>query len=137
LRRYGEQALRDVGICTLILASYSQIVQDIRNLLQDWADEINGCERIWIRASGSNRKIFLDYDGAVILKGKDSTSVVVMYILRWYLKVTKGFALSHSRLAVLCVPLSCCLLDFLTAFDRLNLSFPVVYSNLRRSKFRI
>ncbi|KAK7031385.1 bVLRF1 domain-containing protein [Favolaschia claudopus] len=52
LRRYGEQALRD----------------DIRNLIQDWAEEINGCERIWIRASASNRKIFMDYDGCVIEK---------------------------------------------------------------------
>ncbi|KAL6304505.1 hypothetical protein BKA93DRAFT_915561 [Sparassis latifolia] len=55
LRRYGEQALRD----------------DIRNLLQDWAEDIENCERIWIRASVSNRRIFLDYDGAVIHKGDD------------------------------------------------------------------
>ncbi|KAJ7623475.1 hypothetical protein FB45DRAFT_991897 [Roridomyces roridus] len=53
LRRYGEQALRD----------------DIRNLIQDWAEEIDACERIWIRASGANRKIFIDYDGCVIAKG--------------------------------------------------------------------
>ncbi|KDQ26956.1 hypothetical protein PLEOSDRAFT_1057439 [Pleurotus ostreatus PC15] len=55
LRRYGEQALRD----------------DIRNLLQDWAEELSACERIWIRASTSNRKIFMDYDGSVIAKGDD------------------------------------------------------------------
>ncbi|KAI0708872.1 hypothetical protein C8T65DRAFT_779503 [Cerioporus squamosus] len=55
LRRYGEQALRD----------------DIRNLLQDWADDIHDCERIWIRASVSNRRIFLDYEGAVIEKGDE------------------------------------------------------------------
>ncbi|OCH91038.1 hypothetical protein OBBRIDRAFT_775962 [Obba rivulosa] len=55
LRRYGEQALRD----------------DIRNLLQDWAEEIDQCERIFIRASVSNRRIFLDYDGAVIQKGDE------------------------------------------------------------------
>ncbi|KAJ7257931.1 hypothetical protein B0H12DRAFT_1049329 [Mycena haematopus] len=53
LRRYGEQALRD----------------DIRNLIHEWADEINACERIWIRASGTNRKIFIDYDDCVIEKG--------------------------------------------------------------------
>ncbi|KAG7443658.1 uncharacterized protein BT62DRAFT_972254 [Guyanagaster necrorhizus] len=53
LRRYGEQALRD----------------DIRNLMDDWREEINDCERIWIRASGSNRKIFMDYDGSIISKG--------------------------------------------------------------------
>ncbi|KAI9440530.1 hypothetical protein H4582DRAFT_1937536 [Lactarius indigo] len=55
LRRYGEQALRD----------------DIRNLLSDWVDEINQCERIWIRASVSNRRIFLDYDNAVIAKNDE------------------------------------------------------------------
>ncbi|KAJ7576852.1 hypothetical protein C8J56DRAFT_1171158 [Mycena floridula] len=55
LRRYGEQSLRD----------------DIRNLLSEWAEEIDGCERIWIRASGQNRKIFVDYEGCVIPKGDD------------------------------------------------------------------
>lgn len=55
LRRYGEQALRD----------------DIRSLLTDWADELHDCERIFIRASVSNRRIFLDYEGAVIEKGDD------------------------------------------------------------------
>ncbi|KAG6868417.1 hypothetical protein C0993_003361 [Termitomyces sp. T159_Od127] len=55
LRRYGEQSLRD----------------DIRNLLLEWREEIDACERIWIRASGSNRKIFLGYDDAVIPKGDD------------------------------------------------------------------
>ncbi|EDR05664.1 uncharacterized protein LACBIDRAFT_302801 [Laccaria bicolor S238N-H82] len=53
LRRYGEQALRE----------------DIRNLLNEWAEDIEGCERIWIRASTSNRKIFLNYEDAVIKKG--------------------------------------------------------------------
>ncbi|EAU90151.1 cytoplasmic protein [Coprinopsis cinerea okayama7 len=55
LRRYGEQALRE----------------DIRNLLSDWAEDIDECERIWIRANTSNRRIFLDYDEAVIRKGDD------------------------------------------------------------------
>ncbi|KIL65555.1 hypothetical protein M378DRAFT_76759 [Amanita muscaria Koide BX008] len=52
LRRYGEQALRD----------------DIRNLLAEWAEDIDACERIWIRASVSNRRIFLDYEDAIIHK---------------------------------------------------------------------
>ncbi|KAG6813828.1 hypothetical protein H0H92_006772 [Tricholoma furcatifolium] len=55
LRRYGEQSLRD----------------DIRNLISEWSEEINACERIWIRASGSNRKIFMGYDDAIISKGDD------------------------------------------------------------------
>ncbi|KAG1746693.1 uncharacterized protein EDB91DRAFT_1328008 [Suillus paluster] len=55
LRRYGEQALRD----------------DIRNLLQDWAEDLQDCERIWIRASVSNRRIFFDYENCVINKGDD------------------------------------------------------------------
>ncbi|PPQ94639.1 hypothetical protein CVT25_009370 [Psilocybe cyanescens] len=48
LRRYGEQALRD----------------DIRGLLEEWKDDLADCERIWIRASTSNRKIFYDYEDA-------------------------------------------------------------------------
>lgn len=45
-------------------------VQDIRGLLADWSDEIADCERIWIRASTSNRRIFLDdYTDSVIKKG--------------------------------------------------------------------
>jgi Bacteroidetes VLRF1 release factor len=55
-----------IGVRCALLTSY----QDIRNLLSDWADEIHQCERIWIRASASNRRIFLDYDDAVIVKGK-------------------------------------------------------------------
>ncbi|KAI0343106.1 hypothetical protein BDW22DRAFT_1356677 [Trametopsis cervina] len=55
LRRYGEQALRD----------------DIRNLLADWEEELMDCERIFIRASVSNRKIFLGYDGAILKKNDD------------------------------------------------------------------
>ncbi|KAH6916144.1 cytoplasmic protein [Coprinopsis sp. MPI-PUGE-AT-0042] len=55
LRRYGEQALRD----------------DIRGLLADWAEDLHGCERIWIRASTSNRRVFFDYDDAVIQKGDE------------------------------------------------------------------
>lgn len=43
--------------------------QDIRGLLTAWADELNQCERIWIRASTHNRRIFYDYDEAVIAKG--------------------------------------------------------------------
>ncbi|KIP08812.1 hypothetical protein PHLGIDRAFT_103819 [Phlebiopsis gigantea 11061_1 CR5-6] len=55
LRRYGEQALRD----------------DIRNLLNDWAEELEDCERIFIRASVSNRRIFFDYEDPIIEKGDD------------------------------------------------------------------
>ncbi|KAF8075073.1 hypothetical protein FPV67DRAFT_1475904 [Lyophyllum atratum] len=55
LRRYGEQSLRE----------------DIRNLLVEWADDIRDCDRIWIRASGSNRKIFMGYDYAIISKGDE------------------------------------------------------------------
>ncbi|TRM65264.1 hypothetical protein BD626DRAFT_628475 [Schizophyllum amplum] len=52
LRRYGEQALRE----------------DIRGLLTEWAEDIADCERIWIRASTANRKIFINYEDAVIDK---------------------------------------------------------------------
>jgi hypothetical protein len=43
--------------------------KDIRNLIQEWAEDIDACERIWIRASGTNRKIFVDYEDSVIAKG--------------------------------------------------------------------
>ena len=59
-------------------------LQDIRNLLADWADEIHDCERIFIRASVSNRRIFLDYEGAVIEKGIFSTDTVVLVGSRQY-----------------------------------------------------
>jgi hypothetical protein len=52
LRRYGEQALQE----------------DIRNLLVEWVDEIDVCERIWMRASGKTRKIFWDYKDAPLSK---------------------------------------------------------------------
>ncbi|EIN06119.1 hypothetical protein PUNSTDRAFT_73374 [Punctularia strigosozonata HHB-11173 SS5] len=55
LRRYGEQALAD----------------DIRALLLEWAEDIDACERIWIRASTSNRRIFVDFEGSPIAKGDD------------------------------------------------------------------
>lgn len=44
-------------------------MQDIRGLIEEWADDISASERIWLRASGANRKIFIDYDGAIIQKG--------------------------------------------------------------------
>ncbi|EJU03628.1 hypothetical protein DACRYDRAFT_99219 [Dacryopinax primogenitus] len=53
LRRYGEQALRE----------------DIRALLTEWSDEIDASERIFIRASTSNKRIFWGYEDNVIEKG--------------------------------------------------------------------
>lgn len=50
--------------------------QDIRNLLTDWAEELADCDRIFIRASVSNRRIFLDYDGAVLEKGTFSHCLI-------------------------------------------------------------
>ncbi|KAH7105891.1 hypothetical protein BKA62DRAFT_688291 [Auriculariales sp. MPI-PUGE-AT-0066] len=52
LRRYGEQALRE----------------DIRGLLNDWREDIDRSELVWIRASVSNRRIFLDYEEAPFTK---------------------------------------------------------------------
>ncbi|KAF6753042.1 cytoplasmic protein [Ephemerocybe angulata] len=55
LRRYGEQALRE----------------DIRNLLTEWADDIHDCERIFIRASTANKRIFFDLEDTPIQRGDD------------------------------------------------------------------
>ena len=38
--------------------------KDIRSLLKEWQEDIAGCERIWIRANTSNRRIFYDYEEA-------------------------------------------------------------------------
>jgi hypothetical protein len=59
------------GVRRALLISY----QDIRNLLSDWVDEIYQCERIWIRVGASNRRIFLDYDDAVVAEGKSPWEV--------------------------------------------------------------
>jgi hypothetical protein len=48
---------------------FNSYVKDIRNLLGDWAEELADCERIFIRASVSNRRIFMGYEGAILQKG--------------------------------------------------------------------
>ena len=44
---------------------------DILNLLREWSEEIEQCERVWIRASVSNRRIFFDYEDPVLIKGDE------------------------------------------------------------------
>lgn len=68
LRRYGEQALREVSLARSIDVPAKLSQQDIRGLLEEWSEDLDDCERIWLRASGSNRKIFVDYDGSSIAK---------------------------------------------------------------------
>lgn len=77
--RLFEMCVCIIGVRRALLTFY----QDIRNLLTDWADEIHQCERIWIRASASNKRIFLDYDDAVIAKGKSSWGVFGCAIHKW------------------------------------------------------
>lgn len=82
-----------IGVRRALLTSY----QDIRNLLSDWADEIHQCERIWIRASASNRRIFLGYDDAVIAKGKSPwRSVGVLFTDRTRRRAATDVPLSYS-----------------------------------------
>ncbi|BEI85297.1 hypothetical protein CcaverHIS002_0506980 [Cutaneotrichosporon cavernicola] len=52
LRRYGEQALQE----------------EIRELLSEWEEDLEMCERIFIRASTHGKKSFWGYDGAVLGK---------------------------------------------------------------------
>ncbi|ORY22499.1 hypothetical protein BCR39DRAFT_595761 [Naematelia encephala] len=52
LRRYGEQAL----------------MEEIRALLAEWADDLALSERIFLRASTHGKKSFWGYDGAVLEK---------------------------------------------------------------------
>ena len=72
------------------------LIKDIRKLLEDWAEDIHDCERIWIRASVSNRRIFLDYEGAVIEKG----TYIAPHDRSFtdcYAKVTIAYVHSRSR----------------------------------------
>ncbi|CAE6528003.1 unnamed protein product [Rhizoctonia solani] len=55
LRRYGEQALRE----------------DIQGLLAEWSEDVRNSERIFFRASVSNRKMFWDWDNSPIKKGDE------------------------------------------------------------------
>ncbi|CAE6513608.1 unnamed protein product [Rhizoctonia solani] len=55
LRRYGEQALRE----------------DIQGLLDEWSEDVRNSERIFFRASVSNRKMFWDWENSPIKKGDD------------------------------------------------------------------
>ncbi|KAF8899611.1 hypothetical protein CPB84DRAFT_1780198 [Gymnopilus junonius] len=57
LRRYGEQALRDV-YRTSVLAPRG-------------AEDIEECELIWIRANTSNRRIFYDFEDAPFSKNDE------------------------------------------------------------------
>lgn len=51
IRRYNEQAL----------------VKEVRDLLTEWKDQLDGCHLIFIRANGaSNRKILVGYEGSVL-----------------------------------------------------------------------
>ena len=59
------------AIRTFLNNMASNIFKDIRGLLEEWTDELAGCERIWIRASVSNRKIFFDFDEAPFAKGDE------------------------------------------------------------------
>ncbi|CAE6482054.1 unnamed protein product [Rhizoctonia solani] len=55
LRRYGEQALRE----------------DVQGLLAEWSEDVRNSERIFFRASVSNRRMFWDWDNSPIKKGDD------------------------------------------------------------------
>lgn len=55
----------------LVFCLFTLHQQDIRNLLREWSDEIDQCERVWIRASVSNRRIFFDYEDPVLIKGDE------------------------------------------------------------------
>ena len=74
VRSYGDMVNRHFAKCVLspsLPESLLTVLQDIRGLLAEWADDIRDCERIWIRASTSNKRIFMDYDEAVFRKGDE------------------------------------------------------------------
>lgn len=73
LRRYGEQALRE----------------DIQGLLLEWVEELDACERIFIRASVTNRRIFLESEDSIIQKGVLFT-VFPSWFMAPYIPLTIG-----------------------------------------------
>jgi hypothetical protein len=44
-------------------------LQDIQNLMKEWSDDLDECERVWLRASWSNRKMFMTDNGGLFEKG--------------------------------------------------------------------
>lgn len=101
LRRYGEQALQDVSANVnyreRISGTNRKLIQDIRNLIEEWTDDINESERIWLRASASNRRIFIGYDDAVITKGTLASHVhFLTSSLNQTFKATRGCGRSLS-----------------------------------------
>jgi hypothetical protein len=44
-------------------------LQDIQNLMKEWSDDLDECERVWLRASWSNRKMFMIDNGGLFEKG--------------------------------------------------------------------
>jgi len=82
LRRYGEQSLREVSsndfcavpIQLMITHRTSGICSQTGRMRSMIANEF------WIRASGANRRIFLDYEEAIITKGDPKvTDVPIPY----------------------------------------------------------
>lgn len=63
-----------------LMISYG-FFKDIRNLIAEWADVIGSCDRIWIRASGANRRIFMDYEEAIITKSSLHGSVDALILI--------------------------------------------------------
>lgn len=53
------------------ITSHLSDFKDIRGLLQEWQEELADCERVWIRASISNRRIFFDFDETPFAKGDE------------------------------------------------------------------
>jgi hypothetical protein len=45
------------------------MLQDIQELLKGWQEELDDCERIWVRANWANRGMFMIDNGGVFDKG--------------------------------------------------------------------
>lgn len=51
------------------------VLQEVRELLNDWREEIDDSELIFLRCSKSYYRVFMGYDDAVLTRGKRSLSI--------------------------------------------------------------
>jgi hypothetical protein len=74
VHNFGDMASKRYAMCVLFDKSFVYLItheflQDIQGLLKEWEEDIADCERVWIRASWSNRRMFMDENGGMFEKG--------------------------------------------------------------------
>lgn len=84
----------------VLMSILEGILQEVRELLNDWREEIDDSELIFLRCSKSYYRVFMGYDDAVLTRGELSLhSVVSGRSLLSRSQVIRGSEVSRSRLA--------------------------------------